>query len=245
MSKQQVVNEIHKPARKRYNRLKVIMRGIDETFQADLVDMIKFSKQNKGFKYLLTVIDTFSKYAWTIPIKNKTAENVTKAMKDVFAEGRICKNLHTDDGKEFFNKDFKKLMAKHRINHYSVYSVLKAGIVERFNRTIKTNMWKEFSLNGNYRWTTIIKKLCKDYNNRMHRTIKMKPTDVTKSNEKKLLSTVYSIKESQPKKTKFRVGDHVRISKYKHVFEKMYEPNWSFECFKIRKCFLQIQRHIT
>lgn len=237
MSKKQVVDEIHKPARKHYKRRKVIIRGIDETFQADLVDMLAYAKQNRGFKYLLTVIDTFSKYAWTIPIKDKNGKSVTKAMKNVFAEGRVCKNLHTDFGTDFYNKDFTDLMNKHKINHYSVYSTVKAGIVERFNRSIKQDMWKEFSLNGNYRWINIIKRLCNDYNNRIHRTIKMRPASVTKADEKRLLSTVYNIDDSHYFKTKFRVGDNVRISKYKHVFEKSYTPNWTTECFKITKVF--------
>lgn len=237
MSKKQVVDEIHKPARKHFQRRKVIIKGIDELFQADLVDMLTYANQNRGFKYMLTVIDTFSKYAWTIPIKDKSGKSVANAMQKVFDQGRICKNLQTDDGTDFFNKDFAALTKKYKINHYSVYTSLKAGIVERFNRTIKSNMWKEFSLNGNYCWINIIERLCNDYNNRIHRTIKMKPVEVTKTDEKKLLSTVYKIDDARPFKTKFHVGDHVRISKYKHVFEKSYTPNWSTECFKVTKVF--------
>lgn len=237
MSKKQVVDEIHTPARKHFKRRKVDIRGINETFQADLVDMLTYSKSNGGFKYLLTVIDTFSKYAWTIPLKDKSGKSVTKAMQKIFDQGRICKNLQTDDGTDFYNKDFKALTDKYKINHYSVYSSLKAGIVERFNRTIKSNMWKEFSMNGTYRWINIIDRLCNDYNNRVHSTIKMKPAKVTKADETKLLSTVYKMNEPLYIKTKFRVGDHVRISKYKHVFEKSYTPNWSTECFTVTKVF--------
>ncbi len=158
-------------------------------------------------------------------------------MKSVFNQGRVCKNLQTDDGTDFFNKDFKDLMEKNNVNHYSVFTSLKAGIVERFNRTIKSNMWKEFSLNGNYRWINMIQRLCDEYNNRIHRTIKMKPAAVTAAHEKKLLNTIYKTDSSQPFKTKFRVGDHVRISRYKHIFAKSYTPSWSTECFTISKVF--------
>lgn len=186
----------------------------------------------------MTVIDTFSKYAWAIPIKDKGGKSVTNAMQKVFDSGRICTHLQTDDGTEFFNKDFAALTQKYKINHYSVYSTLKASIVERFNRTIKSNMWKEFSMNGNYRWINIIQKLCDEYNNRIHRTINMKPSSVKKADEKKLLSTVYKVhRPFVIKKTKFHVGDHVRISKYKHVFEKSYTPNWTTECFVVTKVF--------
>lgn len=236
MSKKQLVEELHKPVRKNFRRRKVVIKGIDDLFQADLVDMSAYSNQNRGFKFLLTVIDTFSKYAWLIPSKDKSGKNVTTAMQKVFKDGRICKNLQTDDGTEFYNKDFAALTKKYKINHYSVYSSLKASIIERLNRTIKSSMWKEFSLNGNYRWINIINRLCNDYNNRIHRTINMKPSEVTKNHEKKLLKTVYAIKEPLiVKRTKFQVGDRVRISKYKNVFEKMYTPNYTTEIFTIVK----------
>lgn len=233
MSKRQLVEELHSPARKHFKRRKVIIKGIDDLFQADLVDMSAYAGQNRGFHFLLTVIDTFSKYAWVVALKNKSGPSVTKAMMSVFEEGRIPKNLQTDDGNEFYNKNMKKLLEKHKINHYSVYSHLKASIVERFNRTIKNAMWKEFSMNGSYRWINIIHTLCNDYNNSFHRTIKMKPVEVNKSNESKLLREVYKIDEPNIVKTKFHVGQYVRISKYKHVFEKMYTPNWTTEIFKI------------
>lgn len=96
-------------------------------------------------------------------------------------------------------------------------------------------MWKEFSMNGNYRWIGIVKELCNFYNNRVHRTIKMKPVNVNQSNEKQLLADVYNIDEPLHVKTKFRVGQHVRISKYKHIFEKSYTPSWSTEIFVISR----------
>lgn len=233
MSRRAVINELHSQARKNFKRRRVIMKGIDDHWQADLVEMRNYSSLNKGYCYLLTVIDTFSKYAWAAALKTKTAAEVTKAMNNIFILGRVPKNLQTDDGKEFFNRDFKSLMQKHSINHYSTYSTLKASIVERFNRTLKGMMWKEFSYNGTYYWINIYKKLVIDYNNNTHRTIKMAPINVIAANEKELLNTVYShLKLFNG--SKFHVGDHVRISKYKHIFEKGFTPNWTTEIFKIK-----------
>ena len=151
MSKRQVIEELHKPARKNFKRRRVVIKGLDDLWQADLVEMGAYSSDNKNHCLLLTIIDTFSKYAWGIPIKNKIGAEVTAARQSVFNDGRIPKNLQTDDGKEFFNKSFQNLMNKYGVNHYSTYSVLKASIVERFNRTLKSMMWKEFSMNGTYR----------------------------------------------------------------------------------------------
>jgi len=243
MSKRQVVEELHKPARRNFRRRRVIIKGFDDLWQADLVEMGLYAKENNGFKFLLTVIDTFSKYAWAIPIKTKTSENVTQAMQNIFVKSkRYPQNLQTDDGKEFFNKIFKKLMDKYHINHYSTFSILKASIVERFNRTLKEKMWKEFSFNGNYKWINLIAELLKQYNNTKHRTIQKRPSDVNKDNAENLLKTAYNhIKIALP--AKFKINDSVRISKYKHVFEKGYTPNWTTEIFKIRK--VQITNPIT
>lgn len=152
----QVVEELHKPARRNYTRRAVDIRDIDETWQADLVEMIPYAQENKSFKYMLTVIDVFSKYAWAVPIKQKAGKDVTVAMLSILKQGRVPKNLQTDRGKEFYNKEFENLMKRYNINLYSTYSNLKASICERFNRTLKTKMWKLFSLNGNHQWLKIL-----------------------------------------------------------------------------------------
>lgn len=147
--KREFVNELHKQARTKFKRRRVVMKVIDDLWQADLVEMGQYEADNNKYRYLPTVIDTFSKKAWVEAIKKKTAHNVTNAMKSIFENShRVPKNLQTDDGKEFFNTQFKHLMELNQINHYSTYSVLKKSIIERFNRTLKGMMWKEFSFQG-------------------------------------------------------------------------------------------------
>jgi len=112
-------------------------------------------------------------------MKNKTGDSVTKSMKSIFDDTqRKSKNLQTDDGKEFYNKTFQNLMKINYINHYSTYSILKDSIVERFNRTIKNMMWKEFSYQGTYKWINIYKTLIAKCNNTYHKTIRMAPNNV-------------------------------------------------------------------
>lgn len=234
--KKEVVKELHRPARKNFKRRKVIMKGIDDTFQIDLVEMIPYAKENKGYKYMLTVIDTFSKYAWAEPVKTKSANDVTKAFLNVLnKDKRIPKNVQSDNGKEFYNATFKKLMQKYNINHYSTYSHLKASIVERFNRTLKNIMWRKFSLQGSYKWIDILPHLINQYNNTKHRTIKMRPKDVRKKHETYLLNSVYRNVKVASGRTKYKAGDSVRISKTKGVFNKGYHPSWSTEIFTIKK----------
>lgn len=234
MSRKQVVRELHKPARKNFPRRRVVLKGIDDLWQADLVDMIAFAKFNNKYKYILTIIDCFSKYAWCVPLENKLSSSVVEALKNIFEkEKRVPKNLHTDFGKEFYNNNFKRLMGKFIINHYSTFSHLKASIVERFNRTLKEKMWRMFSYRGSYKWIDKLDDLVYEYNRTVHRTIKMAPINVhSKTIERKLLNTVYKY-QHRLVKNKFKIGDFVRVSKYKGVFEKGYTPNWSPELFEI------------
>ena len=142
--KKALVEEIHKHVRKNFPRHKVEMRGIYETWQADLVDMQAYSRSNKGYNFLLTVIDNVSKYAWAVSQKNNSGPEVIKALKSIFVKGRVPKKLHVDRGTEFYNANCKALLNSYKVKLYSTYSNLKALIVERFNRTLKSKMWKQF-----------------------------------------------------------------------------------------------------
>jgi len=201
MSEQQkrtVVEELHRPARRHYPRRHVDMREIDDTWQADLVDMSAYAKENRGHHFLLTVIDIFSKFAWAVPIKTKNRSDVTSAMRSVLEQGRQSRRLHVDQGKEFY-ATFKNLMEEYNIRLYSTFRNLKALICERLNRSLKTKMWKDFSFHGNYKWVEIVSDLVSDYNNTKHRTINMKPIDVTTSNADQL-KRIYQTRPSPTSK---------------------------------------------
>lgn len=227
-----VIDEIHKPARLRFPRRRVQIRGLHDLFQADLVDLKSRARSNGGYSYILFVINAFSKYAWAEPLKTKTGLEVTRAMAKILAKTTPPKNLQVDAGTEFYNAGFRRLMEKYGINMYSTYSVLKANLVERLNRTIKGAIFKNFTRKGNQNWTRDLQTILDGYNNRVHRTTGMKPSEVSLKDEKRLLRSVYR-QVKRVGKSKFQVGDEVRISKYKHLFEKGYTPNWTTETFTI------------
>jgi hypothetical protein len=221
---------MHKPARKNFPRRRVKVLFPGDLLQADLVDMQKYSKDNKGYKYLLTVIDCFSKKGWAAPVKDKSGPLVTKAMESILPDN--VKNLQTDQGLEFFNKHFSALMKARNINHYHTYSHMKASIVERWNRSLKGWMWREFSIQGNYKWLDMLPKLVDKYNNKIHRSIGMKPNQVNLQNKDIVYDRLMN-KRVINSKPKYKVGDTVRISKYKHIFSKGYNPTWTGELFTI------------
>lgn len=210
--------------------------GIDKLWQADLVDVSKFSKQNNGIKYLLTIIDVFSKFAWIVPLINKSAESIRNAFVTIF---KIIKpkSIQTDKGTEFFNKNLMSLLKKKNIKIYSTNSELKASVVERFNRTIKEKMWRYFTFKNNQKFIDILNDLVFSYNNTYHRSIKTKPSLVTAKNENKIFKNIYGFEkltgDNSVINPKFNVGDKVRISKDKGIFSKGYTPNWSREIFVI------------
>ena len=211
------------------------MNHIDEIWTADLVDMQKFSKWNKGYKYLLMVIDVLSKYGWIITLKDKKGESVMNAFKTIFKEVREPQYLWVDKGKEFYNKHLKDLLEKHNIQMYSTENEEKSSVVERWNRTIKNKMWKQFTVQGNTQYLDMLPKLVKQYNNTKHSSIKMTPIEASKKiNEGTIYFNLYGDREPLSPKPKFKVGDKVRISKYKrNVFDKGYTPNWTEEVFTV------------
>jgi Integrase core domain len=200
--------------------------------------MQEWNYQNKGFRYMLNVIDTFSRYAWSIPLKDKKGLTVVKAFKQIVKQsGRICKHIWVDKGKEFYNKNMDEWLQENNINRYSTYGEHKSAVVERFNRTLKEIMWKRFTAENTRNWIDMLDKLLHEYNNRRHSTIGMTPVKASlKENEMKVIQTnINKIKVIPLSKPKFKVGDKVRMSRVKGIFEKGYLPNWSEEVYTIEK----------
>ena len=199
--------------------------------------MQQFSKWNKGYKYLLMVIDVFSKFGWIVPLKNKTGETVAAAFKNILNGGRIPKFIWTDKGKEFYNKNMKKLLDLHKITLYSTENEEKSSVVERWNRTIKNKMWKRFTQQSSTHYLNMLPEILDEYNNQKHRSIRMSPIDASKKkNEGIVYYNLFGLIKPIATKPKFEVGDKVRISKYKRkLFDKGYTPNWTEEIFLISK----------
>ena len=232
-----LAEELHAPKRKRFPRMRTLTFGINDLWQSDLVDMQKLSRQNGGYKYILMVIDTFSKRGWARPLKSKHADSVVQAFESVLKQASSLprvKNLQTDDGKEYMNSKFKTLMKEYGINHYSTFSQNKAAICERWNRTIKEKMWRKFDELNTKRWLDFLPDLIEEYNNSKHRTIKMVPNEVTSKTSGEVLERLSASKVGIIK-PKFQVGDVVRLSNVKHIFEKGYTANWSEELFRVTR----------
>jgi len=233
---------LHKPARRHYKRNKTYVSGIDAQWQADLVDVQDKSKRNGGFRYLITCIDIFSKFAWVIPIKDKSAKSMVEGFKRLFKEsrGRKPKRLQTDKGSEFVCKPVQALMKRKGIHFFVSNSDMKAAVVERFNKTLKTPMWTYFTDKNTTRYVDVLKEFVSSYNSSVHSSIGMAPKSVRPAHENTIWKRLYGDGAAAPLKRKdIQAGELVRISKVKRTFEKGYLPNWSKETFHVAKTMRQ------
>ena len=232
--------QLHKPSRKKFPRRPMIVQGIDHLWQADLSDVSSLKKYNDGNRFLIFVIDSFTKFAWVRPLKDKTAQSLTKVMKNILeTSGRRPLHLQTDKGSEFVNKPFKDLMKDMNINFYtSQNEETKAAFVERLQRTYKTKMFRYFTDRNTLRYVDVLEDLTHSYNNTLHSSIGFRPAEVGKEKENlvrsKMCGKWKKVKNSRGGRS-ILPGDQVRISIARHTFRKGYLPQWTEEIFTVHK----------
>ena len=229
---EQLAKEIHKPVKRKFKRRKVNVFDIDDIWSADIADLSTWSRSNKGYRYILSVIDVFSKYVWVIPLKTKAASEVVRAFKSITNRYKP-KMLWTDQGGEFYNSRMSKWMKDNNIMIYSTYGDSKASVIERFHRTLKNKIWQRFTKNNNRKWINILDDLINEYNNTTHTTTGYSPIEARdRSKTIEIYGRAYMNDYRSIPKAKFKVGDRVRISRLKNIFEKE-AFNWSYEVFEV------------
>ena len=225
-----LANELHKPIIRKFNKRKVYSSFKDNIWGADLADMQLLSKFNKGIKYLLCVIDLFSKYGFVVPLKDKRGISIFNAFQSILNKSKRKPNkIWVDKSSEFYNASFKKWLQDNDIIMYSTNNEGKSVVAERFIRTLKSKIYKYMTSISKNVYIDKLNAIVNKYNNTYHTTIKMKPIDVK---DDTYINTNKEINYNHPK---FQVGDYVRISKYKNIFAKGYMPNWSEEVFVVDK----------
>ena len=165
------INEIYcKPPKKNYPTNKTNVYNIDDIWSLDILDSKDYGPENnRGYRYVLVVIDNFSKYGWTIPLKNKNAQTIKNSFENVLINSKRSPNLiETDRGKEFHNNIFQDFLNKNNIKLYSRNTSVGAVFAERFNRTIRNLLKKPVFEKGDSNWIDILDTITKQYNNRIH-----------------------------------------------------------------------------
>ena len=187
----QPTHTLHFPVRKSFKRRKILARHIDHIWSSDLLDFQAISKENRGFRYVLIVIDVLSRYAFAVPLKDKTAKSVIAAFKKIFNKsGRRPQKLFTDMGKEYTSNQFKDFLRKSNIIQYSTCSEIKASLAERFIRTLKSKLYKYFTAKNTLHYIRVLPSVLQGYNDKIHSSHGMAPSKVNKRNQKKSLEYI-------------------------------------------------------
>ncbi|OOZ07626.1 hypothetical protein BOW31_12870 [Solemya velum gill symbiont] len=224
-------------ARRHFTRSRVIVEGLDSQWDSDLMDMTSLSKDNDGINFVLVAIDIFSRKLWCRPIKNKTGTEVAKALKNIFEEGRQPKYiLRTDKGKEFVNNEVEKLLRERGIQHIVSHNETKANYAERVIKTIKQKLLRYVMKKQSYRYVDVLQDTVKSYNDTIHRSLRDTPNAINEKNESESRLHQYLIRKpklSLNSKFKYNVGETVRISHLRGIFDREYSQKWTGEIFKV------------
>ena len=229
------INEIYsKPPKRNYNTNKTDVYHIDDIWSPDILDLKDYgSKNNRGYRYVLVIIDNFSKFGWTIPLKNKNAQTIKDSFENILTNSKRKPNLiETDRGKEFYNNIFQDFLNKNNIKLYSRNSSYGAVFAERFNRTIRDLLKKIVFEQGDANWIDVLPTITKQYNNRIHSSTKLSPKNASlKKNEGYVYKNL--LDKRKKVKPKFQINDLVRTADLKRTFSKGDTTNWSYKLYKI------------
>ena len=230
-----LINEIYsKPAKRNYNTNKTNVYYIDDIWSLDILDLKDYRLENKrGYRYVLVIIDNFSKYGWTVPLKNKNAQTIKVSFENILISSKRKPNLiETDRGKEFYNNIFQDFLNKNNIKLYSRNNSYGAVFAERFNRTIRDLLKKIVFEQGDANWIDILPTITKQYNNRIHSSTKLSPKDASlKKNEGLVYKNL--LDKRKKVKPKHEIGDLVRTADLNKTFSKGDTTNWSYNLYKI------------
>ena len=231
---------LHKQPKRSFQRRQIIVGGINDQWQADLADMQLLASDNLGMKYILMVIDCFSRKAWARALKDKSGKSVASAFSDIFKVQEPPRKIQTDKGKEFYNVHVQTLLKNKGVHLFSTEDPnTKAAMVERLNRTIKNKLYSYLYAKNTNKWIDVLQDIIDSYNNKKHSVIKMAPSEVTNEN-----AHIVSMNNrhnrgkgrtlSTGSKKTFKSGDLVRIVSEGNVFKKKYLPQWTEEIFRVR-----------
>ena len=235
---------IFKTPRRTFKRNTIVMAEIDDVWATDLMVITQVEKANSDTSYVLVVIDIFSRYVWLRGLPDKRPKSVALAFEDVLSEGRRCKALYSDKGGEYYGHTFRNMLKKHKIKQYFALNDKKAPHAERVILTLKRKIFRYMEEANTQEYISKLQDFAYSYNHTVHRSIGIRPVDVTKENERFIFWTQYMGKEIYVKKEnkkrknyKYKIGQLVRISVLKGTFDKVGKTQFSGEIFKVKTHF--------
>jgi len=237
LSKNKTQSKHGRIIKRQFPRRRIIVNHPTQIFMADLIEYTRSSKMkfaNRNHVYILVVIDCFSKFVWVKPLKKKNKTITSKAFAEIFDElDNYPNTIITDEGKEFYNSDVRKLFDSYQIHHYSIKTRTKASMAERVIRTLKSRIEKYMSENNTRQWIDVLPDIVHGYNHTPHRSTGIAPGEINDDNISEVFKKLYPDLDllSEPR---LKIGNIVRVLRKKSLFDKGYKQNWSSDVFKIR-----------
>lgn len=230
---------LQRPLRRTFQRNRVVVSGIDDQWEMDLMDMTKYKQDNEDTSFVLVVIDVFSKFLWLRGLQNKQGSNVANALQNILKDGRQPVRIRSDKGQEFNAKVVRKLLNDKGIHHFVSQNETKANIAERVIKTIKSKIVRYFTHTQRYKYIHHLQDFAHSYNATEHSTIGVAPNQVTTEKETSIWWKIYwpskiKVKSQNSRRPyTFIIGNLVRISHLRNVFSREYDERWTGELFKI------------
>ena len=229
------INEIYsKPPKKNYPTNKTDVYHIDDIWSLDILDLKDYGPENnRNYRYVLVIIDNFSKFGWTVPLKNKNAQTIKDSFENIIISSKRSPNLlEGDRDRGFFYNIFQDFLNKNNIKLYSRNTSYGAVFAERFNRTIRDLLKKIVFEHGDANWIDVLPTITKQYNNRIHSSTKLTPIQASlKKNEGFVYKNL--LDKRKKLKPKYEIDDLVRTADLKKTFSKGDTTNWSYKLYKI------------
>ena len=234
-----------KDIRRKFQRARVVVEGLDSLWDVDIMDMASLSDKNDGIKYQMVAIDIFSRFGWCIPMKNKTSSETVHAFQKLLKGPRRPKLIRTDKGKEFQNTAVNHYLQKLEIHHFvSQNTETKANYAERFIKTIKHKIFRYLMKQRTQRYVDVLDDIISSYSHTVHQSLGRPPASVNKENESESRFEQYLLRKKGNKQTKgkrkrfkFTIGQTVRLSHIRHIFDRQYSQKWTGELFRIKSRF--------
>ena len=228
-------------ARRKFKRSRVIVNGVDSQWDADLMDMVDLSKHNDDNKYVLVCIDIFSRYALCQPIKTKAGAHVVTGLQTILSEARKPNMIRTDRGMEFRSKEVNKYLKSMNIHHfYALNTETKANYAERLIKTLKHKIFRYMLKKRTDRYIDVLQDLVHSYNHTVHRSLGTAPASITEDNEGESRLQQYLLRKkpsSKNKPYKLKVGQTVRLSHVRGIFDREYSQKWTGEVYTVQRRF--------
>lgn len=224
----QPTHVLHKARPLRFARSKIYAPFQHAIWEADLTYMDKLARWNDGYKYLLVAVDVFSKRAAVQPLKKRTATATAAAFRRILRSMQARpRKLRTDRGREFTGQPFQRLMQQRNIDHYTTLDEdIKAGVVERLHRTLKSTIYKYMTASRTKRYIGQLQNLVASYNNATHRTIGMAPAAVRDIHRARIYARLYGAEENARARPHFQIGDAVLLARKHTKFTRGHEERW-------------------